>query len=600
MSTQKPEEMEKPEELLRAEKLIDDAKLNEARELLDNFERKEGLTLHDKVASHLLRVWLLENQGRYGEALTLAEQTFKESVKLGKNLQSVDCLIYMANSMAVLGKVDKIFDVIIQGEELLKNLTQVSSSERMKREAYLAYIKATFYGYTGKVDLTYKYLKQSLDLAEKSDFKVINAILHWFLAFIEINRRDLDVAFAYIEKGVAIAKESKNKNTIAFCLKTLGDIYLHKGDWKKGLKIKKESLSLFKELDARKYMSEVLNDIAEIYRDFTEDNDRASEYIEASLAAYSEDLNSVLYTGVRFYTAITIALKKGDYEGAKKYLQNLEHLKSQVKNEYVDFRYRISKAIVLKSSSRFYDRTKAEKILRQIVTEDILFVDLMTTALVNLCDILLAEFRVTNNLEILHELEPLITHLLSIGERTQSKRIQAETYLFQAKLALLSFDVKKSRRFLTQAQQIAERHNLNKLAQEISSEHKNLIDRLELWEQLKDSEAPLSERFELAQISEQMKRMHRTLVVATQIIEEKVTISKEKKICLVCKGEVFGFSYACKCGANYCENCARAVSDLENVCWACEAQIDYSKPVKSFKEEEEERIKVQKKAKKKY
>ena len=67
--------------------------------------------------------------------------------------------------------------------------------------------------------------------------------------------------------------------------------------------------------------------------------------------------------------------------------------------------------------------------------------------------------------------------------------------------------------------------------------------------------------------------------------EEKVAISKETKICLVCRGEVLGYSYICKCGANYCENCARALTNLENVCWACETPIDYSMPVKQFKED---------------
>jgi tetratricopeptide (TPR) repeat protein len=593
--------IEYPEELLPVEKLIDDAKVNEVRKLLDNFEKKEGLTLHDKVVSQFLRVDLLESQGRYAEALALAEQTYNMSLGLGKNILSVDCLIRIANCLIILTQFDKVLDVIIQGEELLKNLTQISSLEYMKREAFLAYNKALFYAFTGKIDLYMNCLKQGLELAEKSDYKMLNAIILFFLAQSEITRRGLDVAFAYIKKGLVIAKESKNKYTIAMSLIILGDIYLHKGDWKKGLKIKEESLSLFEELENSMMISTLLSNIAGIYSDFTEDYDRASEYVERSLSVHNVDVKFPLLSGNRLYTAVTIALKMGDYEGAKKYLHTMKDMNSQVKDKYFDLRYRISKALVLKSSSRFHDMSKAEKILRKVVTEDVrltIFVELVTTALVNLCDILLAEFRVTNNLEILNELDPLISHLLGIAEKTQSQRIQAETYLFQAKLALLTFDVKKSRRFLTQAQQIAERHNLNKLAKEISNEHKNLIDRLGLWEQLKDSEAPSSERFKLAEMGAQLERMHRNLVVATQIIEEKVTISKEKKICLVCKSEVFGFSYACKCGANYCENCARAVSDLENVCWICETQIDYSKPIKVFKEEEE-RVKVEVKPKKK-
>ncbi|MFX1276604.1 MAG: hypothetical protein ACFFAH_14175 [Promethearchaeota archaeon] len=73
-----------------------------------------------------------------------------------------------------------------------------------------------------------------------------------------------------------------------------------------------------------------------------------------------------------------------------------------------------------------------------------------------------------------------------------------------------------------------------------------------------------------------------------QISEEEVSISKEKKICLVCKGKVSGFeTFLCpKCETFYCHKCVRALIDQENMCWACNAPIDKSKPVKPFKKEE--------------
>ena len=73
-----------------------------------------------------------------------------------------------------------------------------------------------------------------------------------------------------------------------------------------------------------------------------------------------------------------------------------------------------------------------------------------------------------------------------------------------------------------------------------------------------------------------------------QITEEEVSISKEKKICLVCKGKVGRFMYMCpECESFYCDKCARALIELENACWACITPIDESRPVKPFKEEEE-------------
>lgn len=73
-----------------------------------------------------------------------------------------------------------------------------------------------------------------------------------------------------------------------------------------------------------------------------------------------------------------------------------------------------------------------------------------------------------------------------------------------------------------------------------------------------------------------------------QITEEEVSISKEKKICLVCKGKVGGFSFICdKCGTFYCEKCATAMMNLENVCWACNTPLDQSKPSEPYLKEEQ-------------
>jgi hypothetical protein len=94
-----------------------------------------------------------------------------------------------------------------------------------------------------------------------------------------------------------------------------------------------------------------------------------------------------------------------------------------------------------------------------------------------------------------------------------------------------------------------------------------------------------------------VKLIQKRTIFTVQVSEEKIAVSKEKKICLVCKGEVIGFSYICKCGANYCENCARALTNLENVCWACELPIDYSKPSKPYKEEKA-RVQIGEKSKK--
>lgn len=75
------------------------------------------------------------------------------------------------------------------------------------------------------------------------------------------------------------------------------------------------------------------------------------------------------------------------------------------------------------------------------------------------------------------------------------------------------------------------------------------------------------------------------------ITEEEVTYYREQKICLICKGKVAGFYiFICSnCDALYHEECARALSTMENACWVCNNPIDNTKPTKPFKMVEEKK-----------
>lgn len=83
----------------------------------------------------------------------------------------------------------------------------------------------------------------------------------------------------------------------------------------------------------------------------------------------------------------------------------------------------------------------------------------------------------------------------------------------QAKLSLLTFNIKKAKRFLIQAQQIAEKFGLKLLAIKISNEHDELLKQLNIWENLKKSTSSIKERMEFARLNEQMENMIQKRVV---------------------------------------------------------------------------------------
>jgi hypothetical protein len=194
----------------------------------------------------------------------------------------------------------------------------------------------------------------------------------------------------------------------------------------------------------------------------------------------------------------------------------------------------------------------------------------------------------TNDDEVLYEIQLYLNQLKNIAEKSNSFWILARTCFIQAKISLITLDLTQARRFMIQGKQIAEKQRFHQLTMKFEKEFKDLKEQENIWETFKTSKAPISDRMKLAKVGEYMREMlrNRTRLI-TQIADDDFTIHKERKVCLVCRGEIKGYMYACECNANYCEICAQALTNLENVCWACNAPLDNSKPIKIYGSEED-------------
>ena len=325
-------------------------------------------------------------------------------------------------------------------------------------------------------------------------------------------------------------------------------------------------------------MAWVLNNVSYSYR-IGGELDRALECIEQSIALHRE-LGKLFQLTNNYDFLIQILIGKGDLERAQISLHQMEQMKNQLKDEGINSAYLYDKALVLKTSLRARDRGKAEEILTQLLEDEYLGFEGMYRVLPTLCELLLTELRITNDQGVLDELTQFIGQLLEIAEKSHSYWLLSETYLLQAKLSLLAFNIKKAQRFLTQAYQIAERFDLTQLTVKIANEKDDILKKLDLWEKLEEEDAPMADRMELARLDEKViKIIQKRPILTVQELEEKISISIERKICLICRGEVLRFTYICECGAIYCDSCARALTNLENICWVCDVPIDYSKPV---------------------
>ena len=208
-------------------------------------------------------------------------------------------------------------------------------------------------------------------------------------------------------------------------------------------------------------------------------------------------------------------------------------------NKRVDLTYRSAKALLLRKSTRTRDLGDAQRILKEISEEEVIFVEFTIRAMVNLCEMLLIEFKESKDPEILNEIKPIIKRLFKTGEDQGSYEIMSETLLLKSKLALLSLDLISARQYLNQGQIIAEKYGLNNLAIKISDENDDLVKNLKIWEKMQSENASIDSRLDKIDIDKQLNSMlHKVGFEEPEIHDEKpvlVMIMSESGISLYVK-----------------------------------------------------------------
>jgi tetratricopeptide (TPR) repeat protein len=271
-----------------------------------------------------------------------------------------------------------------------------------------------------------------------------------------------------------------------------------------------QSLEYFEKINNIWYIAHIYNNLGNLYC-IKGEYDIALKYLEESIILWEPYM---LMKEACLDTLIWVSLEKGDDIRAQKYFQYLEEIYNENKILPIEELYKFNKARLLKRSSRIRDKAKAEELIKDILENDSLNFEITIAAHVNLCDLLLAEYRLNSNDEVLEEVKHYMKNLLNIAENSRAYNVFCNTFILQAKLALLNFDMKTARRFLTQAQKIAESYGIERLAMKISYEHDVLIKQSKIWENVKDSEMSLSKRWKLAGIKEHIENMVKKRMVS--------------------------------------------------------------------------------------
>ncbi|MFX0005121.1 MAG: tetratricopeptide repeat protein [Promethearchaeota archaeon] len=496
---------DKAEQIIFAEELIEENKYTEAINVLREYLIKEDISLYSKVYSLILQARLVMYVGKHEQCLKICEKAYIESLKLGKSLITVEILNLKALVLNWQGQVDKSYELIKNSEELFNTFTKESLADYIRTEANLNMIKG-FLISRKDAEKGLGYLKHSLSLWDKLDLHLGKAMTFMCIGITYLySKGDLDKSIHNFEHGLRIAEELNHKYGIGFLLNHLGNSYLYKGELNRSLNYYQEALKIFEEINNESFRARSYALIGNIMGNKGK-YDEALKYIGKSIEIYRE-IGEIFTTFGPIGTAIELCLYKDDIHLANIYLDKLKQIKDRFKNTVIDLWVIFYETLILKRSPRTRDKAKAEDMLLTLLEKAEANFGLKIEILIQLCNLYLTELQTSNNLEVLKDINPIINSLLEIAGYSHSHYILCETYILQAKLALITIEIKQARKHLTQAQQIANKYGMQQLAIEISNEHDELLRQLHTWENLQNSEAPIAERIKFTRLGDQIENM---------------------------------------------------------------------------------------------
>jgi tetratricopeptide (TPR) repeat protein len=509
-----------PKELIRARELIEEAKFDKALQITEKFGEKKELSLHEQISYYLLKILLAGFNFDFKEYIKYANKAYQESQKLESSLQLLDVYIHMSVALNMQQKLNEAEEFVVKSEALLDMLNREPLKEIIKRKHLIAWSKSYHYFQKDEQEKALKYAERCLALREKLNLKASIALSLHRLGDIYILIGNLNQALEYLQSSKLIALELEYKPLMQRCNMNFGVIYGMKGELDTAFSYNEQVLASADEEKDIKLILMMLNNNGLIFQ-MQGNLDLALEYMEKSLSI-AEELGDIFVIIAALDSLFHLAIDRNELEQAQQYLQRIKQIKEKYKQ--YETAYLVDRAVYLKTSSRALNRGKAEEILKQVIEEENINYERLVVALLNLCDLLLFELEATNELEILDELQTYISRVLDIALNSRSYSLLAETYLLQARFALMTFNMNKARRLFTKSQNLAEKCGLNRLAMRISNEHDQLLKQLELWEDVIKSKAPLEQRIELARLNDQIVSMLKKHAIEPPKLEVEIPV----------------------------------------------------------------------------
>jgi tetratricopeptide (TPR) repeat protein len=359
----------------------------------------------------------------------------------------------------------------------------------------------------GNLDLAITYLKSSISMMENSEDLKNLGIVYLYLTDIYKNKGELNRAFHYGQRCYKYFVKLESDHFLGEIMYYLGLTLKLWGDQEAAIKF------LFKSVEYHNKVGRIgakaLSYLAEIYHQ-KKDFKNALKYYLICMEYFEETGYNLLENKLVHYNLIKLYHEYGNNEENLKYhLNRLIEMDTQEKTPFTNQMVLLSKAIRLKSSKRLHNLSEAQCIYLEVANEEICFHDFTTEAIINVCDILVYELKMSGVKEIISELSSWINRMKEIARNQPSYSLLVEVLLLQSKIALVKLDFDTSNKLLIKAEKLTEKKNLKAVLNRVKIARSNITEHMKFLKKIQEEyeNPPIGEILQITGLAEDLSTM---------------------------------------------------------------------------------------------
>lgn len=271
-----------------------------------------------------------------------------------------------------------------------------------------------------------------------------------------------------------------------------GEIQFGNGNVNENIDIVKQSLTIAEKTHNFIEIAKNYNSLGKIYYRKGKIKEAKQMFEKSLLHSTTQKKESLLCRAVSFDTLFTIALENDDRILINEYLDRLSQLTfANSKNKEILLYYEVNLEIYNKEYGRLSERAGAEEFFKDIIKNASLSLVLMERCILHLTDILLMEYKLTQNQEAEVELLQILNDLEMSSFEGHSEWFRIQIQVLQAQYSLVNLETRKTRLILKMAQDSAEKYGLTNLAQKISKQRDKLLSDWDIWTRYQKDQVPL-------------------------------------------------------------------------------------------------------------